>query len=125
MLRPMSIRSATGGRLSGPVTAAARRLDPQHVAGGELALALRRQPLAVQEVAARLPVSAPVAAPGRVAPALADQREPHRGQRLELAHDALAPAIGAAAAASAAHLQPADPQGELGLEGLDWGVQRV
>src|SRR6266487_7141315 len=105
--------------------AAARRLDPQPVAGLELALALRRQGLAVQRVGARRTVAARGAAARRMPPALGDQREAHRRQRLELANDAVAAAMAAAAAAPAPEPELADPQGELCLERLDGRVKRV
>src|SRR5688500_17474237 len=64
--------------------AAARRLDSQPVALGELSVGLRRQLVAVEQVAAALPVAAATATPRGVAAALADQGETHRFQRLDL-----------------------------------------
>ena len=74
------------------VTAAARSLDAQAVARGELARALRRDLLAVHEVAAAGAVLAAVAAAGRVSAAFGDQGVAHRRERLELAGDAVAAA---------------------------------
>src|SRR2546429_2609793 len=80
--------------------AAAGSLDRHHVACGEIARRLRRERLAVQEIAAghsRLP---PAFALRRAGPPFADQREPAILERLELAYHALAAAVTAGSAGS-------------------------
>src|SRR5215207_7230555 len=84
-----------------PEAAAAGRLDSHPVAGLKRAGGLRRQLLAVEQIAPRRAVGAAVTAPRPMPTALGDQREAHRRQRLELAHDPLAAAVRALAAAAA------------------------
>src|SRR5581483_2501409 len=122
------IRSTPGNlavALGRPVTAAARRLDAQPIAGAELALRLAGKRLAVQEVSPRRAVRAALGAPRRVPPALGDEREAHRRQRLQLAHDPVAAPVAAGSAAAAAERQLADADRKLGLQGLDGRVERV
>src|SRR5436190_7205658 len=100
---PTSARSLTRGSLptlgGGTVAAPAWSLDPEAVAGLQLALGLRRQRLAIQQVAAGLAVGAAVAPTRRVATALGDQGEPHRRQSLDLSHDPVAAPVPSGAAA--------------------------
>src|SRR4051794_6132782 len=118
-----SPRKAT--RSAGTVAPAARGLDPQHLAGSELAARLGRDLLVVDEVASRLPVLAAVGAAGGVAAALGDERVGHGLERLDGADDAVAPAVRAAAARAAPDGVLAHAHGELELERFHRGVQRV
>ena len=102
-----------------------RGLDSQAIAGAERTGGLRRQLVAVQQVAAALAVRAAVGAGRRVPAALGEQRVAHVGQRLDLAHDAVAAAVLAVAAAAPAQRVLDRAQRELQLERLDRRVQRV
>src|SRR5689334_24820754 len=77
------------------MTATSRRLDPQPPAGAQLAARLGFQFLAVEQVAARLARLAAVGARRGVAAALGEKGIAHVGERLELAHDPVAAAVGA------------------------------
>src|SRR3954466_6505615 len=90
--------------------AAARSFDPQEVAGRKIAFALAGEWDSVVEVAAGGAVLAPVAAARLMPAALADQREAHRRQCFELAHDPIAAAVLALAAAAAAQRELANAQ---------------
>src|SRR5262249_53954431 len=91
----------------------------------QLAAGLRRERLAVQEVASRGAVSAAPAAAGSVPSPLGDQRVAQRLQGLDLADDTLAAAPRSLAAAAAAHRELPYPERELRLQRLDRGVQGV
>src|SRR5215218_11497597 len=84
------------------VPAATRRLDREPVAGPQLARRLRRQLVAVEQVAPAGAGRAAVGAGRRVAAALGDQRVGHRRLRLELAHDPVAAAVAPRAARATA-----------------------
>ncbi len=85
-----------------PVPAAARRLDAQTLSGSERTTRFRFQLEAVEEVAARLSWPAPGSPRRRPPAALGDQRVAQRRERLQLARDAVATGIRAAAARAAA-----------------------
>src|SRR5215216_731023 len=108
-----------------PKATTSRRLDPQPLTGPQATARLRRQRLAVEQVAARGAVRSPRAAARRVPPALGEQRERHLGACLELAHDAVAAAVATRAARAAPHRVARDAQRELELERLDGRVERV
>src|SRR6266540_4761923 len=101
------------------VAAAPGGLDPQPIARRQLSLALRRDRLAVQQVAAGRPWAAAVPPVRGVAAALSDQGEAHRFDRLQLAHDPVAAALGAIPAASAPHRELPDQHRVIGLERLE------
>src|SRR4051812_29385651 len=82
--------------------ATSRCLDPQSLPGAQVAARLRLQLLAVEQVAARRARLAPVGARRGVAAALGEQGVAHGLERLALAHDAVAAAVGARAAGPAA-----------------------
>src|SRR5215203_3420121 len=107
-----------------PKSATSRRLYPQSLAAPQATARLRRQLLAVEQVA---PARAGFAAGGarRGVAALGQQRELHLLQRLELAHDAVAAALPAGAARTAPDGVAGDAQRELELERLDRRVERV
>ena len=86
---------------------------------------LRRQLLAVEQVAPARAGLAAVGAGRRVAAALGEQRVAHRRERLELAHDPVAAAVLAVAAGAAPQRVAHDAQRELQLERLDRRVERV
>ena len=71
------------------------------------------------------PGGAAVGAARCVAAALGDQRVAHLGERLQLAYDAVASAVGARAARAATQPVVEHPQREFALERLDRRVQRV
>ncbi len=123
------------GALSGParprqrrsaVPAAARGLDPQAIAGPELALGLGRQRLAVEQVAPGAPV-----ARRRRAPRVAWRRRSVISVNRIGASASISRTIPSpprrrpAAAAAPAHRELADADRKLALERLDRGVQRV
>src|SRR3954452_22417538 len=86
---------------SSAMSATSRRLDAQLLTGSQATPRLRGRLFAVQQVA---PLGARLAAcrAGRgVATALGQQRVVHLGQRRELAHDAVAARVLAAAARAA------------------------
>src|SRR4051812_50008343 len=102
-----SPRNATFSRFA--MSATSWGLDPQPVAAPQSTGGLGRDLVAVHEVA---PAGARLAAGGaarRVAAALGDQRPAHLVERLDLAHHAVAAALGAPAARVAPHrvLHPA------------------
>src|SRR5688500_3182678 len=118
MLRNRCLRRSRPWLASRTVAAAPRRLDPQSIARLEVAGRLRRQLAPVQQVAPARTVRT-ARAPARSVPAaLGDQREPHRRERLELAHEAVAAAPRAGAAAVPPDGQFAHSEGKLGLERL-------
>src|SRR3954451_3583478 len=99
--------------------ATSRCLDPQPLAGPQATGRLGGELLAVEQVApplARLPA---VRARRSVPPALREQREVHRRQRLQLADDPVAPAEAPRAARAAADRVGDHAQRELELERLD------
>src|SRR5215212_490114 len=93
--------AAMASSLSLAISASSRGLDAQPVSGPEGARRLRRQLLPVQQVPTRRAVLAAVRAPRPEAPALGDQGVAHLVERLELADDAVAAAMRAAAAGAA------------------------
>src|SRR5829696_3421651 len=109
----------------GPVPTAAGGLDPETIALRELPFGLRGNWFAVDEVAPRCAVLAAFSAARGVPAPLADQREAHRLDRLQLAHDPVPTAVSPAAAASPSHRKLANHQWEIRLERLDRRVQRV
>src|SRR5690242_10012195 len=117
--------SCIRGRLALAVSAAARRLDSQPVAGLQRARRLRRQLVAVQQVAAGLSRRAAGGARRRMAAALGDQREAHLVERLELTLDAIPAAELAGAARPAPDRVLDGAQRELQLQRLDRRVQCV
>ena len=107
------------------MSATSRCLDSQPVAGMEVARRLRRQLLAVDEVLTPRARLATIGARRRMAAALGDQRVAHLGERLELAHHAVAAARAPRAARAAAQRVLDRAQRELQLERLDRRVERV
>src|SRR5215207_4995578 len=103
-------------RGSPAMSATSRRLDPQCLAGRETTARLRRQLLAVEEVAAARARPAAGRARRRVAAALREQGEAHGGERLDLPDHAVAAPLRAGAARAAADRVLPDPQRELQLE---------
>src|SRR3954468_24856894 len=95
-----------------------RRLDPQRLTARQATARLRRQLLAVLEVAAHRSGLAAVRSRRCVAAALGQQRVVHVGERLELADHAVAALVPAAAARSASHRVGPDADRELELERL-------
>src|SRR3954453_11122473 len=87
---------------SSAMPATSRRLDPQPLTRPQATAGLRGQLLAVQEVAPLRARLAAVRAGRRVAAALGEQRVVHLGERLELAHHAVAALVRAVAAGAAA-----------------------
>src|SRR5438874_4859509 len=81
---------AVHGQTLAAEPAASRSLDRDDVALGEIAHGLRRERLAVQEVAARRARLPAALAPRGTNASLADEREPTGLQRLQLAHDPVA-----------------------------------
>jgi hypothetical protein len=109
----------------GSVPAAAWGLDAHDIAGDEILRCLRRQRLAVQEVA---PGSARFAALGsawRVASALGDHGEPAGLEGSELAHDAVASVMAATAARADPERMPLDAERIPELYGLGRSSQCV
>src|SRR4051794_36130146 len=100
-------------------------LDSQAVSRAQHPGCLRRQLVAVQEVAPGLRIAAALASAGPVPAALGDQGEAHRKQRLKLADDAVAAEPPADAATRAPHGELPDAERELRLERLDRRVERV
>src|SRR5215204_30591 len=94
-------------------------LDSQAIAGAQRTRGLRGQLIAVQQVAARLTVTAAVGAGRRVLTALREQRVAHVGERLDLPDHAVAAALVAVASAAAAQRVLHRPERELELERLD------
>src|SRR5215212_10313553 len=100
------------------MAATSRCLDPQPPAGAQRAARLRLQFLAVEQVAPPLPGLAAIGARRGVASALGQQGIAHVGERLELAHDAVAAALRTGAAGAAPQRVGDDAQRELQLERL-------
>src|SRR5919204_1105083 len=105
--------------------AAAGRLDPDDVAGGEVARHLRGDRVAVERVAPGSPGLAAPLALRPMRPALGDDREPARLEHAELADDAVAAAMLAVAARAEAQAVPLDQQRVLELERLHGCRERV
>src|SRR5829696_8550985 len=105
--------------------ASAGCLDAQDVAGLEVAGRLRRQLLAVQEVASHCARVAAALAARRNGASLGQQRQPAGLECLELADDAVAAAAPARTARAVAYLVAADAQRVRELERLDRRVERV
>src|SRR5687768_12879129 len=99
--------------------ATSRCLDPQPLTGAQATARLRLQRLAVEQVAPALARPAAGRARRGVAAALGEQGVAHVGERLDLAHHAVAAAVGAVAARAAAQPVLHDAQRELELERLD------
>src|SRR5918994_4385420 len=98
------------------MSATSWRLDPKGLTGRETTARLGRELLPIEQVA---PAGArPAARRARrgVAPALREQGEVHRGERLELAHHAVAAGLRPGAARAAADRVLAHPERELELE---------
>src|SRR4051794_17707022 len=100
------------------MSATSRCLDPQPLAAAQATRRLRRQLLAVEQVAARPAGLAAVRAGRRVPAALREQGVAHVVERLELAHDAVAAAVAARAARAPAQRVGDHAQRELQLERL-------
>src|SRR5208283_3788593 len=103
-------------------------IAPSSTTGRFDAQPLRRLQPAGDLAGERAPVSAPGAAARArrpMAAALSDQREVHRLERLQLAHDAVAAAVPAGAAGAAPQRVLDHAQREFALERLDGRVQRV
>src|SRR4051794_27929140 len=118
-----SPRNAT--RSAFAMSATSGGLDSQPVAAPQRTGGLRRDLLAIDEIppgGARL---AACRALRPVAAALGDERVRHLVQGLEVAHDAVAAAMPAAASGPAPHGVLDGPQRELQLERLDRRVEGV
>src|SRR3984957_9347068 len=107
------------------IASSARGFHAQPLAGAKRPGDLRSQRLTVKQITTGSTRFAAGGAAGRVAAALADQREGHLAQRLELAHDAVAAAVAPAPAGAAAQRVLDHAQRELALERLDRRVQSV
>src|SRR5919204_6758397 len=92
--RAPALRGAQSGRV---VASATRGLDPDHVAGVELARDLPGKLRTVERVPAGLAGRAPVASMRRVPPPLADDRQTARLEYPQLAHDAVTATVPAGA----------------------------
>src|SRR5215207_2963557 len=102
-LRRTPVHRASGATCEPrPLTSASRRLDSQLLPAEELARGLRLELGAVQQVAPARAVVAAICARWSVPAALGQQRIGHGLERLELAHDAVAAALRARAAAATA-----------------------
>src|SRR5262249_36501969 len=123
--RPIDFRKPPLGASFGAESTAAGGLDSQAIPGLELALALGRHGLAVEQVAPGRSGRATLPAGWGGPAALADQRVAHRLQGLELARDAAPAAVASRAAAAVAHRELGDSQRVLGLERLDGRIERV
>src|SRR5688572_30095004 len=121
MIRPESSarRSAAGdggtcvrlSRSEASVSASARRLDRDDVAGGERPGRLRGQFLAAEQIPPRVSGLPAPCALWRKATPLAYDREAARLERAQLAHDPVSAPPGAAPARSAPELVTLDPHG--------------
>src|SRR5689334_17915461 len=110
-----STRPVIAESLASP-SAAARRLDRDDVAGGDVTGQLRGGGLAVDEVAAGGAGCSTPLAPRCVHAALADDREAAVLEHAQLAHDAVATAVRAAAAGAEPQPVALDPERVLQLE---------
>src|SRR5690242_6255844 len=108
-----------------PVSTPAWGLDAQVVARLQRAGCLRLELVAVQEVAAGPARLAARRTRRRVPAPLGDQGEAHLVERLQLAHDAVAAVVIAAAAGASSHGVLDRSQRELQLERLDRRVEGV
>ena len=104
---------------------AAGRLDPDDVAGVQLARQFRRLLLAVDEGSTARTVLPAVPAGRRVAPALGEHREAAVLEHAQLAHDAVATAVRSRTAGASPQLPALDAQRVFQLERLDGSRQRV
>src|SRR5690349_1715069 len=102
-----------------------RRLDPQRLTARQATARLRRQLLAIDQVAALRAGFAALRSRRSVAAALGEQRVVHVRERLELADHAVAASVASAAARAASHRVRGDAERELQLERLDRRVERV
>src|SRR5438309_9899954 len=121
-----AMRRAAYRRLVGlALAAAARRLDPEALAGGERSHRLGWQLLSVEQVAASRSGLATARTPRVVAAPLRAQRVLHLLERLDLPDHAVAAPMPARPAGAAARgvLDRAEP--ELALQRLAGGVGRV
>src|SRR5438105_4132640 len=99
-----AMRRAAYRRLVGlAVAAAARRLDPEALAGGERSHRLGRQLLSVEQVAASRSGLATARTPRAVAAPLREQRVLHLLERLDLPDHPVAAPMTARPAGAAAH----------------------
>src|SRR3954447_2994761 len=96
----------------GPLTSAAWRVDFELLPAEEASRRLRRELLAVEQVAPAGAVRAAAGARRRVPAALRQQRVRHRLERLDLADHAVAAALRSGAAAAAADRVAHDAQRE-------------
>src|SRR6266516_5130328 len=119
-----STRPVMAASLASP-PAAARRLDRDDVAGGEVERDLGRHGLAVEEVASWRARRAAPLAPRCVCTTLADDRETAVFEHAQLAYDALTAAMPAGAAGAPSQPIALDPQRVLQLERLDRSRERV
>src|SRR4051812_29875624 len=113
------------GTLRRAVPTAARRLEPQALAGAQRPGSLRLELVALEQRATRRAGLAAVGPRGRMAAALGEDREGHLLERLGFADHAIAAAVAARAAAAPAHRVLGHPQRELEFERLDRCVERV
>src|SRR5215212_6539295 len=98
-----------------PKAATSRRLDPQPLTGPQGTARLRRQLVAVEQVAPGSAVRSAVGAARGVPAALGEERERHLRARLELAHDAVAAVVPTGAARASPDGVARDAQRELQL----------
>ena len=121
----MRMRRSYAGRPAGH----RRRRPASRSAGGRRGAGWRGpsvpDPRRSSRLRPRAPSAPPRGAARRVPAALGDQRQLHRRERLELAHDPVAAAVRARAARAAPDRVLDDPQRELELQRLDRRVQRV
>src|SRR5262249_49307444 len=113
------------GKSLAPPRAAARRLDRDDVAGGEIASHLRTGRIAVDEVAAGCAGRASALAPRCLRATLANDRETAVLEHAELPDDTVAAATLALAAGAEPEAVALDAQRVLQLERLDRRRERV
>src|SRR3954469_19839976 len=123
MREPMIPRPRNATRSAVP--AAAWGVDSESVTGSQATRDLGGKPIPIERVPPDRAIGAAGRAAGRVAPALGDQAEAHIGERLQLAHDAVAATVGTVAARATADGVLDRAHRELALERLDWSVERV
>src|SRR5688572_20435144 len=101
-----------------PKAATSRRLDPQSLTAPQATARLRRELLAVEQVASGRAGGAAAGARRAVPAALGEQRVLHRLEGLQLADDSVAAVVGSRAARPAPDGVARDQQRELELERL-------